>query len=98
MHCMSSARQGCCSPAGCPEAGGRADRWMWAATRLVTDPGQRSEALHQHAVTCALQQRFGSATRAAEVVLRSLSHQLPPDSLQELQIIYVVGLASSGNA
>lgn len=73
-----------------------ADRWLWTAARLLTDPAQRAAALHQHAVTCALHQRFSSAAQSAEVVLHSLAHQLPPDSAQELQIIYVVGLASSG--
>ncbi|MDA3646858.1 LuxR family transcriptional regulator [Saccharopolyspora indica] len=73
-----------------------ADRWLWTAARLLTDPARRAAALHQHAVTCARHQRFGSALQSAEVVLRNLADQLPPDSLQDLQIIHVVGLAGSG--
>ncbi|WP_170210332.1 AAA family ATPase [Saccharopolyspora antimicrobica] len=78
------------------ENGERADRWLWTAARLLTDSARRAEALHQHAVTCALHRRFGSAVQSAEIVLRSLSDHLTPDSLQELLIIYVVGLAGSG--
>ncbi|MGW1680106.1 AAA family ATPase [Saccharopolyspora sp. NPDC002376] len=81
-----------------PEAGELADRWVWTATRLLADSAQRAAALHRHAVTCAVHQRFGPATQAADAALRGLSHQLTPDSSQELQIIYAIGLASSGNA
>lgn len=79
------------------EVGELADRWLWGASRLHTDPARRAATLHQHAVTCALNKRFGSATQSADVVLRGLSDQLSPESLLDLQLAHVVGLASSGN-
>ncbi|MER7080598.1 regulatory protein, luxR family [Saccharopolyspora kobensis] len=84
------------SAAARTENGERADRWLWAAAGLFTDPARRAEALHQHAVTCARHRRFGSAVQSAEIVLRSPSDHLTPDSSQELLITYVIGLAGSG--
>ncbi|MGP4015002.1 AAA family ATPase [Saccharopolyspora sp. 5N708] len=76
-----------------PDGGDLADRWQRAAGRLIADPARHATALHRHAVMCTLHQEFRSAGDAADVVLRTYPDRLPADSLQELEIVYVVGLA-----
>ncbi|MGW0890068.1 AAA family ATPase [Saccharopolyspora sp. NPDC002578] len=73
-------------------------RWLLAATKLTTDPARRAVALHRHAVSCAVQQRFGSAFESAALALRTLPHALSPIAEQQLQLVYVAGLAEHGDA
>ncbi|GAA0504630.1 AAA family ATPase [Saccharopolyspora thermophila] len=74
----------------------RAVRWRWVACGLL-DTAQRPAALHRHAVLCARHQQWAPAAEAADVALRDHHDSLDADSLQELQIIAVGGLAASAN-
>ncbi|MEY8039316.1 AAA family ATPase [Saccharopolyspora cebuensis] len=73
-----------------------ADRWLRTAAELTTDPDRRAAALHRHATTCALLQRFTSAVGSTGLVLRDHLDRLPPEIRQELLLVHVVALASSG--
>ncbi|MCX2731741.1 AAA family ATPase [Saccharopolyspora sp. NFXS83] len=78
--------------------GDRAQRWLSAATKRTTDPARRAAALHQQAVSCAMRQRFGTASDAAVLALSTLPDELSADAVQQLQLIYVAGLAADGDA
>ncbi|MEU6128268.1 hypothetical protein ABZ805_03750 [Saccharopolyspora sp. NPDC047091] len=75
----------------------REARWLLAATELTTDPTRRAAALHRHAVSCAVGQRFGSAAESADLALRALPHELSTIPAQQLQLVYVAGLAGRGD-
>ncbi|GAA4826726.1 LuxR family transcriptional regulator [Saccharopolyspora rosea] len=82
----------------CARDGDLADRWRRAAAKLIADPTRRAAALHRHAVACARHRCFAPAAETADLALATCPEQLGEDALHELQILYVIGLASSADS
>ncbi|GAA3366157.1 hypothetical protein GCM10020366_68910 [Saccharopolyspora gregorii] len=72
-----------------------ADRWLRTAVELCTDPADRIAALHRHATTCALLQRFASAAGSTELLLRE-PDRLSDRTRLEALLVHVVALAGAG--
>ncbi|MFR9727727.1 AAA family ATPase [Saccharopolyspora sp. MS10] len=89
-----TARQLLEHAAAMPPDSNRAELWRWAAVKLLGDFDRRAEVLHEQAMRAALRRRFRSAVEAAQRGL-DLAGRLPPEAVQELQIIRVV--CSAGN-
>ncbi|SHF57685.1 helix-turn-helix domain-containing protein [Streptoalloteichus hindustanus] len=74
-----------------------ARRWLRAAARRVAEPSRRATALLLQAATCASHQDFAAAKESAEQVLRECVDLVPATAAQETLVIYLVGLAATGD-
>jgi DNA-binding CsgD family transcriptional regulator len=74
-----------------------AKRWLEAAADRVTEPQQRATALFMHAVTCGYHSDFRSAADSVNTVVTTYADRLPPEALQETQIIRLIALGAMGD-
>lgn len=77
------------------DSGYFAERWLRAATELIADPRRRARALFLHTVVCGIHLRFQPAVDSALLVLSNFAELLPPESLLQLQVTYVIALSGT---
>ena len=74
----------------------RAQRWLSAVVNGATDPRQRGHTLMALSAAHAVHHRMAEATACARTVLRDYTGHLSPEQTQELEVVYLTGLAASG--
>ncbi|MFC4078534.1 helix-turn-helix transcriptional regulator, partial [Amycolatopsis samaneae] len=75
----------------------RASRWLGAAIELAETPARRVTALLAHTEICHARGYHEGSLRGAQVLLTGFADQLAPDVAQELQVIAVRALKSTGD-
>lgn len=75
----------------------RAKRWLRAAADLTPDRKERAGILVMHAAVCVIHGDYHGAVETAEIVLNSLTGELTPEGLQEIEILHLRSLRGIGS-